>query len=353
MKTINVAIVGCGYVAEGHLKAWSRVPNSEVSVVCDLNQDLARKTAEAWKIPTYLNSISEITQLENIDLVDICTPPQVHAQIAVAAMEAGKNVLIEKPMTMSVEDAQKIVDCQKREKVKAGVLHNWLFDKSVLAVRSLLKNGYLGEIMNVDIEALNTKQDSMASNQHHWCHTFPGGRFSEMLAHPIYLSRYFLQGELKTLGADTSKIGDYPWMKSDELCILLGTGKGFARVYASFNSSRDAIYLSLYGKKAIAKLDIINSTVNFFPNKGIKRSEKAFDSIRQALQLTGWTVRNGLDLLTKRWFSGHDMYIRLFAQSLLDNSVPPVPVEEGLEVIKTSCEICEKIELTEKQRQPA
>ena len=343
MDQINVVIVGCGYVAEGHLAAWKKVAKAKVVAVCDLNMELAKQTAERWNIPAYYGSLQEATGKGDVNLVDIATPPQVHARLAIEAMESGINVLIEKPMTMTVPDAQAIVDSHSKAGVKAAVLHNWLFDRPVVFARSLAHEGVLGDIFNVSVEAISTKDDSMAANKDHWCHKFPGGRFSEMLAHPIYLVREFLGKDVVVEDIVVSKIGDYPWMKSDELVANFSVGKKIGRAYASFNSSRDGIFVNLYGSEGILKLDIINSTANVLPRRVTSRFNRAFDSIRQAGQLVSWTAKNVATTTFDRWLSGHDMYIKQFAEYLLSGGEPPVSVEEGLSVIKTLDEMCKMI----------
>lgn len=349
MREINVAVVGCGYVANGHLKAWRKVHSARVVAVSDLNKTLAKSTAKIWKIPHSYTSLPELVELGNIDVVDICTPPQTHVALAVQAMEAGFNVVIEKPMTMTAKDAEEIVRCQKTTGVKAGVIHNWLFEPPVLEAVSFVRKGYLGEVFNVEIEALSTKEDSMAENERHWCHSFPGGRFSEMLAHPIYLIRHFL-GEVTVGDVQLSKIGDYPWMKSDELCATFKAGNKFGRAYVSFTAPRDAIFIDLYGKEAILKLELMNATLNILPRRKNARFSKGVDSLRQATQLTRSTFKNVAKIVFGRWLSGHEMYIQLFAKSLVDDSEPPVTVEAGLKVVKTLEEICGMIERAEKRR---
>lgn len=344
MKNINVALVGCGYVTIGHFEAWHRVSQANIVAVSDLNESLAKATAEKWKVPHYYKTLSEIVTEGGVDLVDICTPPQVHASLAVEAMSAGTNVLVEKPMTMTVKDALKIVDAQKATGVKAGVIHNWLFDAPVLAASRILEKGELGEVLNVEIEALNTREDSMASNKQHWSHKLPGGRFSEMLAHPIYLLRHFLHGDVECIDIEVSKGTGYPWMKYDELCATFKVGKKLGRTYASFISSRDAIYINIYCAQGILKLDLINSTLNVLPARRTSRISKGSDSLRQAYQLVKWTAINAGKVATGNWNSGHDMYIKLFAEDLIANCAPPVSVQDGLSVIKTLEDMCNKIE---------
>jgi predicted dehydrogenase len=343
MTKINVAVVGCGYVANDHLKAWRRLREANVVAVSDLNENLAKSKAKTWNIPKYYSTLSDLLANCKVDVVDICTPPQTHTALAVEAMKAGVNVLIEKPMTMTVKDAGKIVECQKATVVKAGVIHNWLFDSPVLQADSMIKKGKLGEILHVEIEALNTKYDSMVANEHHWCHIMPGGRFSEMLAHPIYLVRHFLNGEVEVDDIQISKVGNYPWMKSDELCAIFRVGKKLGRLYCSFNSSRDAVYINLYGTEGIIKMDLINAILMFLPKRRTSRFSKGFDSLRQAGQIVKCTAKNTAKIVSRGWMSGHDLCIKLFAESLISSYDPPVSVTEGLAVVKTLEEMCNRI----------
>jgi len=284
----------------------------------------------------------------NIDLVDICTPPQTHAPLAVQAMGKGHSVLIEKPMTMTTKDAEEIVKCQEITGMKVGIIHNWLFEPPVLEAISLVEKGFLGEITNVNIETLSTKYDSMASNEHHWCHSLPGGRFSEMLAHPIYLARHFL-GQVEIGAVQVSKIGGYAWMKSDELCTTLKVGNKFGRVYASFNAPRDAIFINLYGIDATLKLDIINATMNILPKRNANRFSKVCDSFGQATQLIKATSKNIVKVASRKWLSGLEMCVKVFAKSLLGNGKIPVTVKDGYAVVKSLEEICNLIEMAEKK----
>ena len=344
MARLEIAIIGCGYVTEGHLNAWRKVPQAKVIAVSDLNEKLAEKTAQRWKIPHHYRTLSEILAQSRPNVVDICTPPQTHAAIAIEAMKAGANVLIEKPMTMTVNDAQAIFDCQKDTGVIVGVLHNWLFDEPILAARSLVEKGVVGEVFGVNVEALNSQRDPMVVNKNHWSHSFPGGRLSEMLAHPIYLLRYFLGGDLEINAVQVSKIGNYDWMKFDEFSAIFKVGPKMGRAYVSFNSSRDAIYVSICGKEGIIKVDVINSTLIVLPKMETSRFNKGLDSLRQASQLAKSAARSAGKVMFRRWRTGHDNYIQLFARSLINNGQPPVTVEDGLAVIKSLVAVCEKIE---------
>ena len=343
MNKIKVALIGCGPVADGHLSGWKKVRNSQIVAAVDVNESVAKRTADAWNIPSYYGSMPQALSHEKVDVVDICTPPQIHAALAIEAMTAGANVLIEKPMTMTSKDADAILQCKKNTGTMVGVIHNWLFDRCVLEAKTLVERGVLGEVMNVEIEALAPPSDSMSATEHHWSHTLPGGRFSEMLVHPIYLARYFLGENIVPVDVQVTKLGAISWMKSDELCATFKSGEKMGRVYASFNSSRDAIFLSIYGTEAILKLDIINSVLTVLSRRVTSRFNRGYDSIRQAGQLTKSTIKNAAVIASGKWLSGHQKYISLFADCYFNHTEPPVTVEDASEVIRILEQMCKSI----------
>lgn len=333
MADINVAIVGCGLVAKSHFAAWRRIPYAKVVAICDTNEKAAERAARVWKIPRRFNSVSEMIDFKEITLWDICTPIQTHMYLANQAMKNGFDALIEKPLAITSKNAKEIVECQKATGQRAGVIHNWLFEPPVLKAQAIVRQGDIGEIIGAHIEILHPIDEPMTSNKDHWSHKLPGGRFSEMLIHPIYLLRSFL-GAVEVENVKVSKVGAYPWMEHDELLATFIAGKKLAGAYASFNAPRYAIFIDLFGRKGIAKLDIVNATVNVLPSIRLKRLSKAMDSLNQAVQLSTSTFRNAIKIASRQWFDGHEMCIRLFAESLIDEKEPPVTLEEAYEVVK-------------------
>ena len=232
MEKLNVAVVGCGIVANDHLKAWNRIDVAQVAAVCDLDEKLAKNAAELYNVPKYYTSLALLFEENKIDIVDVCTPPQTHAAIGIQAMDAGCNVILEKPMTSTLEDAKKIVEHQKKTGLKVGVIHNWLFEPPVVEAKDIVNSGQLGEIFHVEVEALHTVNDQMTADPNHWSHRHPGGRFGEMIAHPLYLLRHFL-GEVQITNLQVSKIGNLEWMKSDELIMSVTSDNKFGTAYVS------------------------------------------------------------------------------------------------------------------------
>jgi len=342
MHEINVAVVGCGFVADKHLSSWKKVPQAQVLAVCDLNKERAKNAARIWRIPNYYTSFSELLKRDDISLVDICTPPQVHKSLAVLAMESKLHILIEKPLTMRVKEADEILRCQKINGVQLGVIHNFLFNPAILKARSIVKRGEVGEVIGVEVEILSTGT-FMASNKQHWCHKLPGGRFGEMLAHPIYLIREFI-GNFEVENVWVSRIGDYTWMRFDELYAVFDAGDKLGRTYISFNSPRNAICLNIFGKEATLRVNLTNATITKMPRVGESRLSRGFDALRQASQLTVSTITNMAKIVFGRWRSEHETYIRMFVDSLIYDRAPPVTVQSAYEVVRILEELCKRID---------
>lgn len=137
-------------------------------------------------------------------------------------------------------------------------------------------------------------------------------------------------------------------MNFDEMAAIFKVGRKLGRAYSSFNSPRDAIYISLYGTESIVKLELINSILKILPKRTTNRFSKGFDSLRQAGQIIKSTGKNSLKIVFRQWMSGHDLYIKLFTESIIHGDEPPVPVEDGLATVKLLEETCRRISQFEK-----
>ena len=113
---LKVAIVGCGAVAEKrHIPGFARLKqNVTIQAVCDKNKELASKVAAQYGITNVYTTQTEMLAKENLDIIDVCTPPQIHAPIAIEALEHGCHVLMEKPMALSAADCDSMIEAAKK-----------------------------------------------------------------------------------------------------------------------------------------------------------------------------------------------------------------------------------------------
>src|ERR1700681_2300729 len=114
MKKLKVAVIGLGSISDGHLKSYNNHPGVEIYAVCDINEERAkRRGAEYGASKIYFNYQDLLTDKE-IDAVSICTWNQTHAEISIAALDAGKHVLVEKPLCKTVDQAEAMSEAVRK-----------------------------------------------------------------------------------------------------------------------------------------------------------------------------------------------------------------------------------------------
>ncbi|MDF2924796.1 MAG: oxidoreductase [Paenibacillaceae bacterium] len=143
----KLGAIGTGGIFKAaHMNAWLEHPEVEIAAVCDIREDRAREIAEltgAGKYYTdYLNMLAEA----DLDIVDICTPNLLHSEMAIAALNAGKHVLCEKPDAVSPVEAQKMADAAKANGRQLMVMRNNRFTPNSKFLKELAQSGQMGDI---------------------------------------------------------------------------------------------------------------------------------------------------------------------------------------------------------------
>jgi predicted dehydrogenase len=118
MKT-KVAILGAGFIADIHMESYHRfIPEAEVVAVYARNAEKAKAFGEKYHIQKWYNDIEELIQKSECDVVDICLPNYQHASVALKAAAEGKHIIIEKPLAITLEEADAMIEaCKKAESI--------------------------------------------------------------------------------------------------------------------------------------------------------------------------------------------------------------------------------------------
>jgi predicted dehydrogenase len=141
---LGVAVIGYGFMGTTHISAWRYIDDCEVRAVVGRNLEKAREVAKKYGIDAY-NNIDEVLRRRDIDIVDVCTPTSTHASYSVASMSAGKHVFLEKPIALTLKDADAIIDASKKNKVKLMVGHVLRFFPEYMKAKELIDQGMIGE----------------------------------------------------------------------------------------------------------------------------------------------------------------------------------------------------------------
>jgi predicted dehydrogenase len=148
MKKMKVAVVGYGGMGGWHTKKLLESDVAELAGIYDI--DPARcELAESRGIHAYA-SLEEVLADESVELITIATPNDVHEEIAIAAMNAGKNVISEKPVTITLDSLERMIAASEKNKVRFSVHQNRRWDADFLAMKQLCESGELGDVISLE-----------------------------------------------------------------------------------------------------------------------------------------------------------------------------------------------------------
>jgi predicted dehydrogenase len=155
-KELRIGLIGCGFMGRTHSNAYNRIRNffPELSyapvlkAVCARSEDKVKAFADQWGYEFYETDWKKLVKRDDIDAIDICTPNDTHAEIAIAAAQSGKMVLTEKPLARNVEEAYKMVDAVEKAKVANTVWYNYRRIPAVTLAKQIIDSGKLGKIFH-------------------------------------------------------------------------------------------------------------------------------------------------------------------------------------------------------------
>ncbi len=152
---ISVAVVGCGYWGPNLIRNFSACPDTRLVAVCDRDAARLQQVAAQYPAVETMRDLDELLGRSDIDAVAIATPVRMHAAMAMAALHAGKHVLVEKPLAGSVADAEKMVRLAREKGLTLMVDHTFVYGGPVRKMKELIEEGELGDIYFIDSVRIN------------------------------------------------------------------------------------------------------------------------------------------------------------------------------------------------------
>lgn len=146
MKTIKVGVIGAGAISRVHIQSINSHRYGEVIAIADTSEKRARKMAGEFNITRIYSSARELINDKDIDAVTIAVPNKFHASYAIAALNAGKHVCLEKPFAMNAGEARRVIDAVKAKRKIFTLGMNWRFKEDSQIVRKLVKRGDIGQV---------------------------------------------------------------------------------------------------------------------------------------------------------------------------------------------------------------
>ena len=159
-KKLKIGIIGCGGIANGkHMPSLKMISDVEMVAFCDIIEDKAKDAARNYGTPDakVYTDYNKLLEDNSIDIIHVCTPNKSHAPITIAALEAGKHVMCEKPMAKTAADAKAMLDAAKRTGKKLTIGYQNRQRKEVLYLKKLCEEGALGDIYFGRAQALRRR----------------------------------------------------------------------------------------------------------------------------------------------------------------------------------------------------
>ena len=344
MKKLKAVIIGSGLIAKlKHIPAFHKHRDKvHLAALCDVNLEAARQAASAAGIPNAYADVGEMLAKEKPDIVDICTPPKTHAKLAIQVMQAGGNVLIEKPMAQSVEECDAIIAAARDNKVKVCVAHSDLFYYPFIEARKLVREGAIGTFRGMRI-FLSTPTHYITSKPDHWANKLPGGVFGESGPHIIYMTLAFIN-PIREVSVNALKLmGEYPWSPFKDYRIDLIGEKAASSVTMAYTSKQWLARLEILGEDAALLVDLEAMSLVKYRRERLKPLPIGLSLVSEAGQLLKSITMSGLRYATGSLRSTHDFIIGGFAESILNGTESPVPAEQGRESVRVQNMIVEKL----------
>lgn len=190
MAKLRLGMIGAGNIACTHLDRYTKNPNVELAAICDIDGEKANKVADRFGIPNRYNSAQAMLAAEKLDAADVCVWNCAHAECTIAALNAGLDVMCEKPMAMSAKEAQAMKDAADKNGKLLMLGFVTRFSNEARIAKDFIENGHLGDIYYSKATYVRR-------------HGNPGGWFSDKArsgggpiidigVHPLDLTRYLM-----------------------------------------------------------------------------------------------------------------------------------------------------------------
>ena len=226
-KPLKVGLIGTGAISRAHLPVYEQFPEKvKLTAVCDIIEEAAQERARDANVDAIYTDYEKMLQEADIDAVDICTGHDTHAPIVIAAAEAGKHALVEKPMGNSMQECRDMIAAADKAGVTLMIAHMLRFSPSTQAVRQLLQDGEIGTIRAARIDIMMNAVGTLREG--HWMldGNAGGGIGMTNTIHEVDLVRH-LVGDVKRVNGVSRTVS--PRLKNgaeDILCARLSLKMG-------------------------------------------------------------------------------------------------------------------------------
>lgn len=264
MNQVQVGIIGVGAFGESHIVGYQSLPYANIAAVCDANPARAQEIAARYGISKTYTDYNQMLGEAPLDAVSVCTPEEMHLAPTLAAIRAGKHVLVEKPIATNLQDARTMIEAAKAAKVFLTVGHILRFETRYALVQEQIAAGELGKLVSLTTRRNRPKFLAKTYLRTHGV--------LEATIHDIDVLLWYTQDRVKRVRAICRNTGDYP--NPDATWALLEFQNGAVAYVENLwlNPDNGGIgtndVMQVTGMRAIANIDFVNAGLSLWRETG-------------------------------------------------------------------------------------
>jgi predicted dehydrogenase len=324
-----VAVVGCGQIADAHVREARRTGLACVVAVCDREPDLAHQAAVRWGIPGEYDDVARMLRIEAPDVVHVATPPATHRELLLRSLHAGAHVYVEKPFALTRHETDDMLAAAESARRIVCVGHDRLFEPTWLEMRQRIESGAIGNVTHVEITQLYDLAGPfgrmLVNEPHHWVRELPGGLFHNTLPHALSAVAELVRDADPAVTAVTWA-ADPKGIQTNLHMIVRGS-RVTASVTFLTTAGPPGTYMRVHGTAGWLESDYEARTVDCRSASGLPSLLVKFAvPLRHSREMTAALARNvrrfaHADL---HYFAGMQALFRAFYSAVLDSSASPI-----------------------------
>lgn len=215
--TVRFGILGCGRVAPRHAQSLMQLKETRLTAVADIRPDRAERFAQEYGAAAYTH-VDDLLARNDIDAVSICVPSGLHAALAVQALEAGKHVLVEKPIALAVDDADRMIATAARTGRKLAVVLQNRHNAPMQRLRALIDGGGLGPLYLGNATVRWFRPQAYYEDEWHGTWAMDGGALMNQSIHHIDALQWFM-GPVRSVYAYTATLAHH--MEAEDVGVAV------------------------------------------------------------------------------------------------------------------------------------
>lgn len=345
MERIRIGIVGAGNVTRTkHIPALKLTKRAEIVGMIDAHEDRAQGVAKKYGIPHWAayvknGKLQDIPWLQEIDALVVAVPPFEHYRMTIEGLTAGKHVLVEKPMTCTIEEGEHLIRLKESLKKKLCVVHNFQFTSSILRMERLLSSGEAGKVVSFSAVQITNKTRRLPR----WQNKLPLGLFYDETPHFCYMLRKF-GGEVKV-----GQVNIVPSSDGGETPLLmnatLAAGNIPATLYINFESPICEWVFMAYCERKLLIYDFFRDVLAIIPNDELHLAKNVIsNSLNFTFDHWKGTIVNGFKMVMGRLLYGFvEVYDKFFDYIEFEKTPVGITAEDGLANVKLQHAIINKV----------